>query len=133
MRIRTDSHRGTEAPVSRCEGSRAHTASEENLEEEGGSQVSRVIQLMFPASGPGSDQDGEFVVEYEPPSMDATGNYREDGRLITSPDIDQAKRFPGIAEAIEFTRRSNGLRPDGKPNRPLTGWHLAYVRAPELH
>lgn len=47
--------------------------------------------------------------------------------LITTPDIDQAYRFKDSTAALRVYReikKSDPLRPDGKPNRPLTAFHI---------
>lgn len=49
-------------------------------------------------------------------------------------DINKAKRFDNIGEALEFwktIRHRDGLRPDGKPNRPLTAFTVDIINAPE--
>lgn len=94
--------------------------------------MNRVIKLVGLARGLPTEYDGQFVVEYEPPSMDAFGRYRDDGKLVTSADIDQARRFPDLGAALDFGRQQNGLRPDGLPNRPLTAWHLEFMTADGL-
>jgi hypothetical protein len=47
--------------------------------------------------------------------------------LITTPDINQAYRFKDSAVALKVYReilRSDPVRPAGKPNRPLTAFHI---------
>jgi hypothetical protein len=41
------------------------------------------------------------------------------GILRTSPDPAEALKFKDAKAALEFWRWQNGIRPDGKPNRPL--------------
>lgn len=70
--------------------------------------------------------DGEFLLEYDP---------ERDGRdpqgapmiahIVTTPDLDEAKRFDSGADATECWRqvcKRNPTRPDGQPNRPLSAF-----------
>jgi len=86
--------------------------------------MSCAIRLLRYATGESSRVDGEYVLDYEPASMDESGIYRNDGTLITTPDVLRAKQFETTAEAFLYYAKSNGVRPDGKPNRPLTAWHV---------
>jgi len=86
--------------------------------------MSCAIRLLRYATGESSRVDGEYVCDYEPASMDEHGIYRKDGTLVTSSDIRCAKKFETTAEAFLYYAKSNGVRPDGKPNRPLTAWHV---------
>lgn len=54
------------------------------------------------------------------------------GEIDLTPDLAEAKRFETAAEALTFYQRSpvcRPLRPDGKPNRPLTAstWEFAAI------
>jgi hypothetical protein len=47
------------------------------------------------------------------------------GNTLITPDPQRAKRFETNAQAFEFWRQQSKavpLRPDGKPNRPLTAY-----------
>ena len=55
------------------------------------------------------------------------------GAVVFTHDITKAKRFENISEALEYWRRQSRvvpLRPDGKPNRPLTAYHVTFETAP---
>lgn len=83
-----------------------------------------VIQIVGTAWLLPSSHDGEFVVEYSPASMDAQGHYRKDGTLRTTRSVLLARQFEGAGPAFEYANQANGLRPDGRPNRPLCSYSL---------
>jgi hypothetical protein len=88
-----------------------------------------VMQLVGLANGDGSPHEGEFLVEYDPPAMRADGTY-EGGNIVTSRDMAQALQFADPGALLECWRQTNGTRPDGKPNRPLTAYTVEIVRLP---
>lgn len=68
---------------------------------------------------PGADNFGKYVVSYDPDGMAGFGTLR------TSLDPREAITFPDGVAATEFWRRPSTvlpLRPDGRPNRPLTAY-----------
>ena len=82
-----------------------------------------IVQLVCYANGEACPRGGEYVVDYEPPVMNAAGEYVPNtGRIETSRDLSRARLFATAADAAACWRRSNGVRPDGKPNRPLTSY-----------
>jgi hypothetical protein len=53
------------------------------------------------------------------------------GVATVTDDPAEAMHFAGDAEAIAYVKQvpaSCPLRPDGKPNRPLTAFHVEFVR-----
>ncbi len=77
----------------------------------------RIIELY---SGQPTEHDGKYVVDYDPkPRLGPDGPWVY---LITTDDPAKARRFADAGEALEFWRMSYGIRPDGKPNRPLTAY-----------
>jgi len=108
----------------------AQTAQVEEVAEaqQRGLEVSFVIKIITSAKGIRTPGDGQYVVEYVPAPMSPQGDYLPGGKLVTTPDIDKAKTFATPFEAYQYYRQSNGLRPDGKPNRPLTAWHCEFAR-----
>lgn len=82
-----------------------------------------IIQLMELATGEPDPAGGEYVKEYDPTA------YAGRGYLVTTPDKAQARRFPDGGAATEYWRQSAGIRPDGRPNRPLTAWTVDIQRA----
>ncbi len=73
--------------------------------------------------------DGQYVSRYDPTVHELNGNYMG-GILETTADINAAIQFPSFIEASECWKQTPGCkchatRPwDGKPNRPLTGFHV---------
>lgn len=52
------------------------------------------------------------------------------GYVEYTADLDEAKKFPTILEAMMYWRRTSKnfpIREDGKPNRPLTSTHMEFV------
>lgn len=59
----------------------------------------------------------------ESADVDADNGY---GSLELTSDLEKAMKFPSTLDALQFWRRQSSvrpLRPDGKPNRPLTAFH----------
>jgi hypothetical protein len=81
-----------------------------------------VIKLIELAAGVHSPYEGWYVKKFRPPSMLKTGHYSDDGILIATPHIVDAKQFDSPGDAMEEYRREAGTRTDGRPNRPLTAW-----------
>lgn len=82
-----------------------------------------VIQLIGLATGVPNPDEGTYVVEYDPAAFAGRGDIR------TTPDKDRARRFTDAGAAAEYWRQSAGIRPDGKPNRPLTAWTVEILPA----
>lgn len=81
------------------------------------------IKLIGLGSGGSSPFDGQYVKAYDPHKNGTDPNGREmNCYLETTPNITDALIFPTAYEALEFWRQQVGLRPDGKPNRPLTAF-----------
>ena len=88
----------------------------------------KVIQIIGLVTGAASVFDSEFVVEYDASRPDSTGN-DSTCHLVTTPNLADATRYPA-AEAFELWRsvdQRNPVRGDGKPNRPLTAFHVAFL------
>lgn len=50
------------------------------------------------------------------------------GRVITTKDPAEAMRFESAPAALAYwSQRVGGIRPDGKPNRPLTAFTVEVV------
>jgi hypothetical protein len=57
------------------------------------------------------------------------------GKATFTSDPDKAMSFASQAEAWEFwkqTSKTHPVRPDGRPNRPLTGYHASIVSDQEI-
>ena len=89
--------------------------------------MSVVMKIEGLINGGSTAFDGQYVVEYDPCR---DGREPETGRvmmcfLATTPDKNNASRFAGVSEARELWAaidQRTPLRPDGKPNRPLTAF-----------
>ena len=76
-----------------------------------------LIRLVCAADGRTLRASGQFLRDFDHEAHDGRG----EGEFTS--DIEKAKEFANLVEAIEFWRRvpkCRPLRPDGKPNRPLT-------------
>jgi hypothetical protein len=96
--------------------------------------MAHVVKIIGLATGGGTPFDGQYLVDYDP---DQPG-YAPNGEvmlvhLATSPDITKAKRFETLrdiqAERGRFPK-DEPLRPDGRPNRPLTAFTISIENAP---
>ena len=77
-----------------------------------------------PLDGVVTPYDGQYVKEWN-----ATKDV-----LVTTTNILEAKRYPSIIEAREDwmqVDQRHPLRPDGRPNRPLTGYSITFDPIPE--
>lgn len=77
-------------------------------------------------NGPPTPFDGEYLVEYDPdrPSLSPDGHPMI-AHIRTTPDPAQARVFASGSEAMECWRQQSTrdpVRPDGRPNRPLTAF-----------
>lgn len=66
-----------------------------------------------------SELEGSYVKTYDPNGHDGHGD------LTTTFNLAEAKRFDDGAQAMTFYRQisdTHPLRPDGRPNRPLTAF-----------
>lgn len=80
------------------------------------------IQIVGLYDGTVTEFDGQYVVDYDPkPRMGPDGPWIY---LTATDDPAKARQFESAADALEFWRASYGLRPDGKPNRPLTAYTI---------
>ncbi|HTA42645.1 MAG TPA: hypothetical protein VK789_09370 [Bryobacteraceae bacterium] len=86
----------------------------------------KIIHILGTASGQPHPYDDMYLLQYDP-------TVRPDGMILLEVVSDPAcaKRFADAGEALEEWRRSNGrLRPDGKPDRPLTAFTVDIIDAP---
>lgn len=87
--------------------------------------TSTVLQLFGDALGRPTEADGEYLRD-----MDFEANDGH-GKLITTADLAEAKRFASFGEAHEFWKRSPACHPtrstDGLPNRPLTAFNWTFL------
>jgi len=96
--------------------------------------MSVVMKILGLLDGTPTPFDDQYVVVYDPTQQ----GFTPDGvpmlcLLETTPDIDQATHFVDATEAMTLYRQSDGVRPDGRPNRPITAFNVEFsvVDAPE--
>ena len=96
--------------------------------------MSVVMKILGLLDGTSTPFDDQYVVVYDPTQQ----GFTPDGapmlcRLETTRDIDQARHFDDAIEAMTLYRLSDGVRPDGRPNRPITAFNVEFsvVDAPE--
>jgi hypothetical protein len=83
-----------------------------------------VIQLVAFASGMSCNHAWEYLKSFDPDAFSGRGY------ATWTPETSKAMRFVDTAEALAMYRRQSAvqpLRPDGKPNRPLTGYTILVV------
>jgi hypothetical protein len=83
--------------------------------------MSWVLVCHGDAIGGHLELEGQYLA-----AVDYDGN---DGRgtFVWTTELDEAIHFDGFASAIDAWRRPSRLRPlrpDGRPNRPLTAFHV---------
>lgn len=85
-----------------------------------------IVRLVGLVSGHATPMDGQWLVDYDPtrPGFDPEGG-RMLCHLVATANRATARRFANAAEALEFVHRADGIRPDGKPNRPITAFTLS--------
>ena len=89
--------------------------------------MSCVLFLHGLVHGRATEHDGRYLVRYDP-FVPANG-WRI--TLETSAEIEQAIRFPTMRDALECYRMSIGIRPDGKPDCPLTAYTVEIYQVEE--
>lgn len=86
------------------------------------------IRLLGLTIGGPTELDGQYLVEYDPERQGWTPNGTPMiAHIVTTPNRDEAARY-SAAQATELYKRSSGMRPDGRPNRPLTAFDVAFER-----
>jgi hypothetical protein len=86
--------------------------------------MSYYLKMVGLATGEASDLDGLYVKAYDP-------DFRWGrGEIVGTKDKDEALKFETLQGALTEYRRTSKvrpLRPDGKPNRPLTAYTIEVV------
>jgi hypothetical protein len=83
-----------------------------------------VMVLRGQANGDPTPGDGQFLKAFDFEAGDGVG------MIDTTTDVNEAKHFESVAEAILFRNRTPNCKPrraDGLPNRPLTATHWEVV------
>lgn len=83
--------------------------------------MSVTIKIIGTAAGVATEFDGSYVQKYDPAFIELDGSYNG-GILEVCHDPKDALQFDSAEAAMECWRRSFGLRPDGRENRPLTAF-----------
>ena len=79
------------------------------------------LKPVVPASG--EPRDWLYLKSFDPDGHNGWGDTQ------LTDNIAEAFRFNSTAHAMEFWRqqsKTKPLRPDGKPNRPLTAYHATF-------
>lgn len=86
----------------------------------------KVIRIIGLANGGETAFDGQYVVIYDPGRDGVEPTTKRPMRcyLQTTPDITRATRYDLVSAHRLWTAEDprNPIRPDGKPNRPLTAF-----------
>lgn len=85
-----------------------------------------ILRIAGAAGGQRTEFDNRYVMAYDP----SVGIH---GAIDVTLDPAKALAFPGIEEAWRAwteQSKSHPLRPDGKPNRPLTAFTVEFVKLP---
>lgn len=83
-----------------------------------------VMKLCGLPDGRPTEYDGEYLENFDFMANDGQGV------IMTTPNLYEAKKFKNMGDALSYYRTSplnRLLRPDGKPNRPLTGWNWEFA------
>jgi hypothetical protein len=79
------------------------------------------MRICGDAFGRQTEFTGLYVKEYDPHRLGSSpAGHELNCYLEVTADPQEAKEFSSAAEALLYWRQENGIRPDGKPNRPLT-------------
>lgn len=80
-------------------------------------------------SGEPTEFDGKWLAEYDPSrqGQDSEGRPMIAHVRVTD-DPMKALMFDDVAEAIAVWQKVDGVREDGKPNRPLTAFEVQITR-----
>lgn len=73
----------------------------------------------------GKQQLGEYLQAFDPEAHDGRGD------ATFTPDKSKAKRFKSVEAAHKCwltQSKTRPLRPDGKPNRPLTAFNMTFEK-----
>ena len=77
------------------------------------------LKIVERADGTAVPFAGEYVKENHVDAYDGRGY------LETTPDVRKAKKFQTATQALNYWKKQSTvqpMRPDGKPNRPLTAF-----------
>lgn len=78
----------------------------------------KTVRIIGLPDGRATPHDGRWLVDYDPDTRFG------DLRIVTSGDRRAARCFETLADLVAYLRRTSAVqptRPDGRPNRPITG------------
>ena len=84
----------------------------------------KVIKIVTGANGMSTPHDGRYLLGYNPDTVYG------DLIMISTPDIAKARRFHDLSAVHELwaaVSKQQPVRPDGKPNRPMTGLTIEVI------
>lgn len=86
------------------------------------------IKILGLNSGQPTEFDGKWLMEYDPgrQGFDSTGRPMIAHVKVTD-DPAKALQFDDPADALRLWQKPDGIRTDGKPNRPLTAFHVEFT------
>ena len=90
-----------------------------------------VLRLVGRIDGRPTGADGRFVVDYDP--LLTAPPQAESYKLVTTPDIANARGFEDGSDALDYWKQVCPNRPrrdDGRPNRPLAAFSCTLDRVP---
>lgn len=81
-----------------------------------------VMKILCFSNGTTSKYDNQYVTEYNPFKKDIHGF--QDVVFKTSYNICDAKQFENLHKMMILYKLFKNTRIDGKPNRPITAFHV---------
>lgn len=80
-------------------------------------------------NGTPTEFDGKWLAEYDPKrqGFDSQGRPMIAHIKVTD-DPMKALMFDDAVDALKLWRLADGIRPDGKPNRPLSAFHVQFTK-----
>jgi hypothetical protein len=84
-----------------------------------------VVFIVGGADGRPTPYAGTYLVDCDVDAHDGRG------AVLATKDRSRAKVFADAAEAFTYWKRTSRVRPrrpDGKPNRPLTAYHIEILK-----
>lgn len=84
------------------------------------------LKILGLADGRATIHDGQYLVDSAHEGLVAD--------LLTSPSLEQAKKFPTVLDALEYWFEDNPdlpIRPDGEPNKPRSAYNIQTINVPQ--
>jgi hypothetical protein len=87
-------------------------------------RVFKIIRIVGAADGRPTPHDGRYLAHYDPDTPYGTL------RLISTDDVAKAQHFLDAAQlhaCYSAISKKQPTRPDGRPNRPITGLTVEFL------